>query len=104
MPSSDDDDKKPDLPMSADEQAIYDNLSEYVRNDMDLALLAECAKYNRKVARIVATVFMSKEFKDTDASVLCFAQRVVELVKQRKLIADGNLNFIRYSEVRLPAI
>jgi hypothetical protein len=45
---------------------------------------------------------MSAKFRDRDIPLSCFAQRVVELVHQGKLVAEGNLNYMRYSEVRLP--
>ena len=98
----DDEDDPPDLPLSAEEDAIYAALTEDDLRAMDAALLEDCVRYGRKVARIVGTAFMGAKFRDRDIPPLCFAQRVVELVRQGKLVAEGNLNYMRYSEVRLP--
>jgi len=70
---------------------------------MDAALLEDCVLYGRKVARVVGTTFMSTKFRDRDIPLSCFVQRVVELVARGKLVAEGNLNYMRYSEVRLPS-
>jgi hypothetical protein len=95
--------EQPDLPMQLEDIDVYDGLSEDVLKKMDQALLADCVLYNRKVARVVGTVFMSPQFKGYDIPLLCFAQRIVELVAQGKLLADGDLSFIRFSEIRLPS-
>ena len=97
-----DEDDQPDLPLSAEEDAAYAALTNDDLKAMDAALLEDCVRYGRKVARIVGTAFMSAKFRDREIPPLCFAQRVVELVNQGKLIAEGNLNYMRYSEVRLP--
>ena len=91
-----------DLPLSPEEAAIYANLSEADLREIDAVILEDCVRYGRKVARVVGTTFMHAKFKNRDIPVSCFAQRVVELVNQGKLIAEGNLNYMRYSEIRLP--
>ena len=99
----DDEQDRPDLPLPPKEEAVYAALTEDDLKEMDSALLQDCARYGRKVARIVGTAFMSAKFRDRDIPPLCFAQRVVELVREGKLVAEGNLNYMRYSEVRLPS-
>ena len=96
------DEDQADLPLSSEEAEIYSNLTEGDLNEIDSIILSDCVRYGRKVARVVGTTFMHPKFRDRDIPVSCFAQRVVELVKQGKLVAEGNLNYMRYSEVRLP--
>jgi hypothetical protein len=96
------DEDQADLPLSPEDAQVYATLSEADLHEIDSVILADCVRYGRKVARVVGTTFMSPKFKDRDIPISCFAQRVVELVKQGKLIAEGNLNYMRYSEVRLP--
>jgi hypothetical protein len=97
------DEDQPDLPLSPEEEAIYAALSDADLKEIDAALLEDCVRYGRKVARVVGTTFISAKFRDRDIPLSCFVQRVVELVRQGKLIAEGNLNYMRYSEVRLPS-
>jgi hypothetical protein len=69
--------------------------------ELDRALMANCSRSWRKVARVVGTTMMVPPFKSSPLPDVCYATRVVELVRQGKLEADGNLNYMRYSEVRL---
>lgn len=94
---------QPDLPLSPEEEAIYAALSEADLKEIDAALLGDCVRYGRKVTRVVGTTFISAKFRDRDIPLSCFVQRVAELVRQGKLVAEGNLNYMRYSEVRLPS-
>jgi hypothetical protein len=99
-----DEEEQADLPLSPEEAAIYANLSEADLREIDAVILEDCVRYGRKIARVVGRTFMHAKFKDRDIPVSCFAQRVVELVNQGKLLAEGNLNYMRYSEVRLPPV
>ncbi len=45
---------------------------------------------------------MTQPFKEMRLPDVCYATRVVALVNQRKLESAGNLNYMRYSEIRLP--
>jgi hypothetical protein len=102
-PESRDEEDQADLPLSPAEEEIYDRLSEADLQEIDAALFEDCVRYGRKVARVVGTTFLSAKFRDRGIPVSCFAQRIVELVRQGKLVAEGNLNYMRYSEVRLPS-
>ncbi|MCO5356070.1 DUF3658 domain-containing protein [Acidovorax kalamii] len=100
--STDTDDDQPDLPLFEDEQALLDALSESTIREIDSALLTNCAHSWRKVARVVGTTMMTQPFKEMRLPDVCYATRVVALVNQRKLESAGNLNYMRYSEIRLP--
>jgi len=98
------DDDPPDLPLIEEEQALLDALSEPLLSEIDAALLAGCAHTWRKVARVVGTTMMTQPFRELRLPDVCYATRVVHLVNQGKLESDGNLNYMRYSEIRLPRI
>jgi hypothetical protein len=94
------DDDPPDLPLTPEEQAALDALSPSEVMELDRALIANCSRSWRKVARVVGTTMMVPPFKTSPLPDVCYATRVVELVRLGKLEADGNLNYMRYSEVR----
>ena len=96
------DDDPPDLPLTPDEQELLDALLPSEVMELDRALMANCSRSWRKVARVVGTTMMAPPFRSSPLADVCYATRVVELVRQGKLEADGNLNYMRYSEVRLP--
>lgn len=91
----------PDLPLTHYDQKRYDALSVNELMEIDSALLAKCRNYFRKVAMVVGSTMMSPSFRERDPSDTCYAMRVKELVSQGQLESDGNLNYMRYSEVRL---
>ena len=92
----------PDGPMTPDESAIVSSLDpEFVRM-VDEALLSHASIRSRKVAFIVGTTMMDAKLRLPGLSDLFYASRVKELVKQGLLVAVGNLDYMRYSEVRLP--
>jgi hypothetical protein len=69
---------------------------------IDGVLLADCASTWRKVARIVGTALTKGPEELAEVPVGFFARRVRALVESGKLEAKGDLNYMRFSEVRLP--
>jgi hypothetical protein len=69
---------------------------------IDEMLLAECAPSWRKVARIVGTVSTRGPAEFADIPIGFYALRVRALVVAGKLESQGNLDYMRFSEVRLP--
>ena len=69
---------------------------------IDKALLAHCAQSWRKVARVVGSAMRPIEAKLEEVPVGYIAQRVVALVEAGLLESQGNLQYMRFSEVRLP--
>lgn len=68
---------------------------------IDAALLAQASFQWRKVARVVGTAMMESPRRIAGVSDLYYAKRVRVLVRRGVLQAQGNLNAMRYSEVRL---
>lgn len=94
-------DESSDLLLEPHEQEAVNNLTPDQVQRIDAALLADCACSWRKVARVVGSAMMelSKELPGIPDSY--YATRVVSLVDQGLLESQGNLEHMRYSEVRL---
>jgi hypothetical protein len=95
-------DVKPDGPLSAAQQAIVEALSTDQIAEIDKALLTNCNQRWRKVAAVVGFT-MSDDAMASFPGVpdIFYALRVRSLVENGVLEASGNLDYMRYSEVRL---
>ena len=85
----------------ADQEAV-DKLTPDQIADIDRALLSDCAHSWRKVARIVGSAMSEVGNKPPGLPDSFYAQRVGILVQRGLLESQGNLAYMRYSEVRLP--
>jgi len=92
----------PDTLLDADEQAAADRLDAAQIQRIDEALLSDCVRSARKVARIVGNAWMQLRDELVDVPVGFYAQRVKAIVDAGKLESRGNLDHMRFSEVRLP--
>ena len=96
------DEFEPDGPMSPEQAAVAASLSPEMVAKIDTALMSHARSRERKVAMIVGLTMMQPEVRVPGLPDLYYAERVKHLVKAGKLIAEGNLDYMRYSEVRLP--
>jgi hypothetical protein len=92
----------PDGPMSAEEETIAALLSQQMVEKIDKALLSRSKLRGRKVAVLVGLAMMDPEVRVPGLPDLYYANRVRVLVERGLLVAEGNLDYMRYSEVRLP--
>jgi len=92
----------PDGPMSAEEEAIAALLSQQMVEKIDKALLSHAKLRGRKVAVLVGLTMMDPEVRVPGLPDLYYANRVRVLVERGLLVAEGDLDYMRYSEVRLP--
>lgn len=91
----------PDTELDEEEQADVDALTADDIARIDEALLAQCDWSWRKVAMLVGRL-LSKSAEVPDfVPVGYVAQRVQALVAAGRLESQGNLDYIRFSEVRL---
>lgn len=90
-----------DLLMEPDEQEAVDRLTSDQVQRIDTALLADCASSWRKVARVVGTAMMHLSAELPEIPDSYYATRIVSLVQLGVLESQGNLEYMRYSEVRL---
>ncbi len=95
-------DVEPDPPLSAEQLRTVESLSGEQIAEIDNALLANCIKRWRKVAAVVGFT-MTDQLIDAFPGVpdIYYAGRVRRLVEIGTLEASGDLNYMRYSEVRL---
>ncbi len=95
-------DVKPDPPLSADQTAVVESLTERELAEIDQALLANCADRWRKVAAVVGRTMTDEVLRRFPGIPdVYFGRRVRQLVERGVLEASGNLDSMRYSEVRL---
>ncbi|MEE9344701.1 MAG: DUF3658 domain-containing protein [Methylococcales bacterium] len=88
--------------MSEDEIKIVNFLSEEDRDKIDQWLLKNISSNWQKVAMVVAKAIEESDQNDelTDVPDIYFGMRVEELVKKGKIISQGNLKKMRFSEVK----
>ena len=91
----------PDSRLDAEEQAIVDRLTDVQVQRIDEALLSDCVARGRKVARIIGTAFTLLRDEIPDVPLGLYSRRVQALVAAGKLDSRGNLDYMRFSEVRL---
>ncbi len=94
---------EPDTELDDDELLVVKRLTPAEVQDIDLALLADCASSWRKVARVVGTAMRQLRTRFPEIPDRYYAQRVVALVEAGQLESEGNLNYMRFSEIRLPS-
>lgn len=94
--------RAPDGPMTPEQEAIAASLSPSFVQKIDDDLLLHAGKQGRKVAMIVGSTMMNDALTVPGLPDLFYAQRVKALVQKGLLIAEGNLEYMRFSEVRLP--
>jgi hypothetical protein len=97
-----DDDDADDPPLTAAQQAAADRLSEADLRTIDAALFRNLTGNYRKVALIVSLGMGSDTSFYPDIIDVFYAQRIKLMVARGLIESVGNLNRMRYSEVRLP--
>jgi DNA-binding transcriptional LysR family regulator len=91
----------PDTDLSDEEQEAVSGLRPSDVELIDRTLLSECAAAWRKVARVVGTTMSALQELPVDVPDSYYAQRIALLVASGKLESQGNLEYMRFSEVRL---
>ena len=92
----------PDGPMTQEQVAIAASVTPELVRKIDAALLANATVKERKVALLVGLTMSDAALRVPGLPDLYYAGRVKVLVDQGLLVAEGNLDYMRYSEVRLP--
>jgi hypothetical protein len=95
---------KPDPPLTPEEQAKVAQLSEAEIRAIDEALLSNASHRWRKVAMVVGATMVRLPIRASGISDVFYAQRVRKLVEDGRLESQGNLAYMRFSEVRLPMV
>ncbi len=80
---------------------LVSKLSEAELSIIDGALLSNISSQWRKVARVVGTTMSEQENRITGIPDVFYAQRVSYLAQKGLIESQGNLQAMRYSEVKL---
>lgn len=93
---------QPDPELSGNELVRVAQLTDSDIRRIDEALVAAASVNWRKVARIVRFA-MNEPTRVARIPDIYYAKRVRELVEAGRLESQGDLHYMRFSEVRLPA-
>ena len=92
----------PDPPLTPEEEAKVAQLTERELEAIDEALMWNIHHRWRKVAMVVGLTMHNLEDRVRGIPDLFYAQRVRKLVETGRVESQGNLAYMRFSEVRLP--
>ena len=95
-------DVRPDPPLTPVQAMRVSRLKQEDLWEIDRVLLAQSAPAWRKVARIVGMTIGELSERFPNIPDVYYAQRVRRLVAVGELESQGNLEYMRYGEVRLP--
>jgi hypothetical protein len=95
---------KPDPDLTDEEKTLVEELSHEDLEHIDAALLSNAKSNWRKVAMIVGMTMMELPNRVKGIPDIFYSQRVRKLVEDGHLEFQGNLQCMRFSEVRLPNI
>jgi hypothetical protein len=93
---------QPDEPLSSEQLALIASLTQAEVSDIDRALLANTHDRWRKVAMVVGKTMGELSSRRHGIPDTYYAQRVRLLVEAGSLESQGNLAYMRFSEVRKP--
>jgi hypothetical protein len=94
---------RPDPPLTPEQRDNAAQLSETEIVAIDEALLSNASHEWRKVAMVVAMT-MGCHLNSVSVPDIFYSQRVRKLVEDGRLESEGNLAYVRFSEVRLPPL
>jgi hypothetical protein len=96
-------DVTPDPPLTSGQAKLVAELTDDDVKAIDEALLASTSDRWLKVARVVGTAMLDYPCRVASIPDVYYSQRVQKLVSEGRLEYQGNLSYMRYSEVRRPA-
>lgn len=92
----------PDPPLSREQKARVAQLTSKEIEAIDNTLLSNAKPGWRKVAMLVGLSIGQLRDRIEDIPDLYYSQRIRKLVESGRLESQGNLAYMRFSEVRLP--
>lgn len=92
----------PDPPLSPEQEALVAQLTSEQIEEIDAVLISNAKRRWRKVAMLVGLAMSQLQNRVRGIPDLYYAQRVRKLVASGRLESEGNLSYMRFSEVRLP--
>jgi len=92
----------PDPQLTPGQKALVEKLSNEQIQEIDNLLLSYAKPSWRKVAMLVGLAITDEKVRVEGIPYVFYSQRVRALVENGYLESQGNLQFMRFSEVRLP--
>ena len=92
----------PDPPLTPEQEAKVAQLTESAIEAIDNTLMSNAKNQWRKVAMVVGVTMNHLQDRVRGIPDLFYAQRIRKLVEAGRLESQGNLAYMRFSEVRLP--
>jgi len=92
----------PNDPITPEEASAFARLRKDEVKDIDDAILSCATPHWQKVARMVSLAEKKLASKHPQFSYTLYAERIRLLAEERRLESQGDLSFMRFSEVRLP--
>jgi hypothetical protein len=89
-------------PLSAEEQSVAVQLNETDRKMIEATIMANCSERWRKVAWVVVRTVDALKTRYPGLTYVFYTECLCRLVDEERLDLDGDLLYIRHSEVRLP--
>ena len=93
---------EPDPELTEKQAGLVKLLSEKEIQEIDDFILSVVTSNFQKVAKIVGLTMIKSPFRIVGIPDIFYAQRVRKLVNDERLVSVGNLEYMRYSEVKLP--
>jgi len=90
-------------PLSDEEKSAVAKLTDADLQAIDAELLANSSPRWQKVALVVILTENALRNRFPDLSYIFYSQRLIRLTEERRLNSQGNLEYMRFSEVRIPA-
>ncbi|MCP5005234.1 MAG: hypothetical protein GY941_15060 [Planctomycetes bacterium] len=94
------DDNAQDGPLTPEQELLVSKLSESDLSQIDTALLKNIDTNWRKVARVVGTTMMDLKNRFIGIPDVFYAKRIQYLKDRNLFESQGDLNRMRYSEIR----
>ena len=91
-------------PLTPEEQSASARLTEADLRIIDAEILANTSTQWHKVARVVMSATGALSDRFPDLPYVFYAQRLRRLAEEGRLESRGNLEFMRFSEVRTPLL
>ena len=91
-----------DPELTAEQMELVSKLSNEQLEEIDAALLFVVGEHYRKVAMVIAMAMENLENRVEGIPDTFYSTRVAWLVLEGKLVSQGDLRSMRYSEVKTP--
>ncbi|MGH1487587.1 MAG: DUF3658 domain-containing protein [Cellvibrionaceae bacterium] len=84
------------------QRALIDCLRQEELLEIDTALMTNTSSNWRKIARVVGTTMTQLKPKYNGIPDMFYGQRIAGLISQGKLLSQGDIKKMHFSEIRVP--